>query len=146
MRRSYLTIVVSMLAVGLLMAGCTASPAVPTAAPAPPKATEPAKPAAPAPAQPTSAPAAQPTAATAAKVDFPVKGRAIQIIVPFAAGAGNDLVARIAAPLMEKDLGTPVEVVNKPGAGAQLGIQELAQAKPDGYTIGDTPWPAIQAL
>lgn len=37
---------------------------------------------------------------------------------------------------MEKDLGTPVQVVNRPGAGSQIGLAELAASKPDGYTLG----------
>ncbi len=143
MKRLLVPVLATMVAATLLVVGCAPAGSSPTPAPTVPKATEPTK-AAP-PAQSTSAVTA-PTAAPAKKLDFPQKGKAISIIVPFGAGAGNDLVARIAAPIMEKELGTSVEVVNKPGAGAQVGIAELAQAKPDGYTIGYTPFPAIQAL
>jgi len=65
-----------------------------------------------------------------------VKGRAISYIVPFDAGGAADLVARAIAPGIEKELGTPVQIVNKPGAGSQVGVTELARSKPDGYTVG----------
>ena len=72
----------------------------------------------------------------AAKGKFPEKGKNIQIIVKDAAGGSTDTQTRIIAQFMEKDLGVPVEVVNKVGAGGQIGMQALASAKPDGYTIG----------
>ncbi len=65
-----------------------------------------------------------------------MKGRAISYIVPFDAGGAADLVARAIAPGIEKELGTPVQIVNKPGAGSQVGVTELARSKPDGYTVG----------
>ncbi len=74
--------------------------------------------------------------------EFPVKGKSISLIVPFPAGGSTDVSARILAGLMEKELGTRVQVINKPGAGSQIGITELARAKPDGYTIGYTLLPA----
>jgi tripartite-type tricarboxylate transporter receptor subunit TctC len=80
--------------------------------------------------------AATPTPASPAKqVDFPRKGRVISIIVGAPAGGSNDIGARVIAPLLEKQLGTPVQVVNKPGAGQQVGITEAARSKPDGYTM-----------
>jgi tripartite-type tricarboxylate transporter receptor subunit TctC len=69
------------------------------------------------------------------KVDFPAKGKVINFIVPFGAGGSTDVAARNLAPYLEKSLGVPVEVINKPGAGSQLGITEALSAKPDGYTI-----------
>lgn len=60
----------------------------------------------------------------------------IKLIVSFAAGGGMDTGARILTPYLEKELGVPVVVENKPGAGGWVGWQELVQAKPDGYTIG----------
>ena len=69
------------------------------------------------------------------KIDYPKKGRVLSIIVPYNAGGGADTDARIIAPLLEKKLGMPVQVVNKPGAGTQVGMTELTSAKPDGYTI-----------
>ncbi len=118
------------------MAGCTQAAPPPTAAPAAPtKAAE----------APKAAPTAEAKAAPAAapKVDFPVKGKAISIIVPYAAGGGTDLSARVLADGLEKELGTPVQIVNKAGAGGQVGLTELAQAKPDGYTIGSSVLPAV---
>ncbi len=67
--------------------------------------------------------------------EYPIKGRPITIIVPFAAGGPVDITARLAAPLMEKELGVPVQIVNKPGASTQIGIAALVSAKPDGYTL-----------
>ena len=69
------------------------------------------------------------------KVDFPAKGKSISFIVPFGAGGSTDVAARNLAPYIEKILGVPVEVINKPGAGSQIGITEALAAKPDGYTI-----------
>jgi len=74
--------------------------------------------------------------AVAAGSSFPEKGRTITFIVPSAAGGQNDLAARMLAPLLEKELNTTVQVMAKPGAGAQVGSTTLAMAKPDGYTIG----------
>jgi len=74
-------------------------------------------------------------AVAADKVDFPVKGKAITIIVPFGAGGSTDVGARNLAPFIEKALGVPVEVVDKPGAGSQIGITSALAEKPDGYTI-----------
>lgn len=67
---------------------------------------------------------------------YPQKGKAVMVIVPFGAGGATDIQARILCPYLEKDLGTPFEVVNKPEAGSQVGLTSLAKAKPDGYTIG----------
>jgi len=72
--------------------------------------------------------------APAAVAQYPEKE--ITLIVPWAAGGGTDLVARFIGNLMEKDLGKPVVVVNKPGGGGLVGFNQIAAAKPDGYTIG----------
>ena len=66
---------------------------------------------------------------------YPEKGRTITTIVPSTAGGGTDTAARLMAPLLEKELGVPVEVVNKPGASMQIGLSFVAAAKPDGYTL-----------
>jgi tripartite-type tricarboxylate transporter receptor subunit TctC len=67
--------------------------------------------------------------------EYPAKGRTIIGIVPSTAGGGTDTAARLISPIMEKDLGVPVQVVNKPGASMQIGATEVAMAKPDGYTL-----------
>ena len=69
---------------------------------------------------------------------FPQKGKTIQMLVGYAAGGSSDAGARILASGLEKVLGTSVLVVNKPGASAQIALTALSQAKPDGYTIGNT--------
>jgi len=132
------------LTLSLAMGGCGQaasgpSPAQATLAPAKP--TEPAKSTGPAKAA-APAPTSQPTAAPAKKVDFPQKGKAITLIIPYAAGGSADLNARILAPALEKELGVPVQVVDKPGAGTQTGVTELAKSKPDGYTLGNIALPS----
>ncbi|MBE7417177.1 MAG: tripartite tricarboxylate transporter substrate binding protein [Ideonella sp.] len=62
--------------------------------------------------------------------------RPITLIVPWGAGGGTDAVARILASLMEKDLGQPINVVNRTGGSGVVGHQAIAAAPPDGYTIG----------
>jgi tripartite-type tricarboxylate transporter receptor subunit TctC len=62
--------------------------------------------------------------------------RTIRLIVPFGAGGGSDIIARILADSMQKKLGEAVVVEDKPGAGGVLGNDEVAKAAKDGYTIG----------
>ena len=62
--------------------------------------------------------------------------RPITLIVPWGAGGGTDAVARMLGTLMEKDLGQPVNVVNRTGGSGVVGHQAIASAPPDGYTIG----------
>jgi len=59
----------------------------------------------------------------------------IRFIVPFTAGGANDLMGRAAADGVSKRLGQPIIVENKPGAGAVVGAEYVAKAKPDGYTF-----------
>lgn len=96
-----------------------------------------------APSSSTAAPAAQPTVAVAPakKVDWPQKGRAITLVIPYAAGGPSDVMGRLMAPLLQDDLGVSVEVVNKPGASSQAAVTEVAKSKPDGYTIGQMNLP-----
>lgn len=126
-------------AVVLATVGCASSapasaPATAAApaqsAPAPTKAAEPAK-------------AAQP--APAAKADFP-GGKPITFVVGWAAGGATDIGARLMAAGLEKELKTSVTVVDKPGAGSQVGVTDLVNAKPDGYTIGTTNLPTTNTL
>jgi tripartite-type tricarboxylate transporter receptor subunit TctC len=81
-------------------------------------------------------------AVPAGAAGFPQKGKAIQMLVGFAAGGSTDVGARILASGLEKELGTSVVVVNKPGASSQIAYTALTQAKPDGYTIGNTNFPS----
>lgn len=62
--------------------------------------------------------------------------RPITMVVPWGAGGGTDAVARMLAALLEKDLGQPVNVVNRTGGSGVVGHQAFATAAPDGYTIG----------
>lgn len=70
----------------------------------------------------------------AAAQNYPA--RPITLIVPWGAGGGTDATARILASLMEKDLGQPVNVVNRTGGSGVVGHAAIAAAPPDGYTIG----------
>ena len=72
--------------------------------------------------------------ATVAQPPYPE--RAITVLVPFPAGGRTDLTARSIAEGLERHLGVDVVVVNKPGAGGVIGALSVAQAAPDGYTIG----------
>ncbi len=71
--------------------------------------------------------------------------RPITILVQLPPGGTLDLNARAFAPVAEKYLGKPVVVVNKTGAAGAIGSIALAQAHPDGYTIG-TGWSAMTQL
>lgn len=62
--------------------------------------------------------------------------RPLTLIVPWGAGGGTDAVARMVANLLEKDLGQPVNVVNRTGGSGVVGHQAIASARADGYTIG----------
>jgi tripartite-type tricarboxylate transporter receptor subunit TctC len=59
----------------------------------------------------------------------------IRFIVPFTAGGANDLMGRAAAEGASKQLGQPIVVENKPGAGTVVGADYVAKSKPDGYTF-----------
>lgn len=61
--------------------------------------------------------------------------RPITMIVPFGAGTTSDIVARSLGDAMSKELGQPIVVENKPGAGGTIGAELAANAKPDGYTL-----------
>jgi tripartite-type tricarboxylate transporter receptor subunit TctC len=73
------------------------------------------------------------TVAASAWAQYPT--RAIRLIVPFAAGGSTDLIARIAAQQMGKELGQPVVVENVGGAAGALGTLQVKSATPDGYTL-----------
>jgi tripartite-type tricarboxylate transporter receptor subunit TctC len=70
----------------------------------------------------------------AAAQDWPSRG--VRVIVPFAAGATPDVVARLMAGQMQDKLGQSFIIENKPGASGNTGTDEVAKAAPDGTTIG----------
>src|SRR6267378_242301 len=59
----------------------------------------------------------------------------IRILVGFGAGGGNDLLARIVAQKLSEDIGQPVVVENKPGAGGRLAVEYMQSQPADGYTL-----------
>lgn len=60
----------------------------------------------------------------------------IRLLVGFPPGGSSDAIARIVQPGLEKELGRPVLVENRPGAGGMIAIDAIAKAEPDGYLIG----------
>ena len=62
-------------------------------------------------------------------------GKPIRLVVPFAPGGSSSIVARSMAAEMEKSLGQPFVVDNKPGGGGNVAMQEVAKSDPDGYTL-----------
>ncbi len=73
----------------------------------------------------------------AAADDYP--SRPIRVIVPFEPGGAPDVVTRIVAAAVQKPLGQSVIVENRAGANGIVGMQAVASAEPDGYTLLDTP-------
>lgn len=82
----------------------------------------------------------------AAWAEYPEKP--IKMIVSYAPGGSTDMTARILAPFIEKYLGegTTIVVENRPGAGGEIGFTALAEARPDGYTIGFVNTPNILTI
>jgi tripartite-type tricarboxylate transporter receptor subunit TctC len=72
-------------------------------------------------------------AQTGAAQNYP--NRQIRLVVPFAAGGPADLLARVIADEMSKDLGQQVYVDNRPGANTIIGAELVAKSDPDGYTL-----------
>lgn len=76
-----------------------------------------------------------------AQEKFPA--RPLTIVVPYDAGGSLDLHARAIAPVLERLLGQPVGVVNRPGAVGAVGLQAVARGRADGYTIAAAPLPIL---
>jgi len=71
-----------------------------------------------------------------ARADDAYPSKTITLIVPFAAGGSTDVIGRLVAEGLRAQLGQPVVVDNRAGAGGSLGTAAIAKASPDGYTIG----------
>jgi tripartite-type tricarboxylate transporter receptor subunit TctC len=76
--------------------------------------------------------------------DFP--SRPVQLMVAFPPGGSTDVGARVVASIAERILGKPIVVLNKGGAGGQVGWTEMARQKPDGYYIGYINLPATNTV
>ncbi|MCA3235086.1 MAG: tripartite tricarboxylate transporter substrate binding protein, partial [Cupriavidus sp.] len=81
--------------------------------------------------------AAAPRPALAQPDDYP--NRPVRIVVPFAAGGVADALPRLVGQKLSEQWGKPVVVDNKPGAAGNIGMENVARAAPDGYTLGLAP-------
>jgi tripartite-type tricarboxylate transporter receptor subunit TctC len=68
-----------------------------------------------------------------AAAEYPT--RPIMLIVPYAAGGGNDVIARLVAAKMSVSLGQQIVIENRAGAGSTIGTRDVARSAPDGYTL-----------
>jgi tripartite-type tricarboxylate transporter receptor subunit TctC len=68
----------------------------------------------------------------------PYPTRPVEFIIPFATGGPTDTAIRIIQPQLATNLGVPVVLVNKPGGGGAVGMDGVAKARPDGYTLAAT--------
>jgi tripartite-type tricarboxylate transporter receptor subunit TctC len=80
----------------------------------------------------------------AGAAEFP--SRPVQLMVAYPAGGGTDVAARIVAAIAEKHLGQTIVVVNRGGAGGQVGWTDMARARPDGYYMGFINLPALNTV
>lgn len=87
-------------------------------------------------------------AAAAPAVAQTYPAQPIKMIVAYGAGGGTDIIARLLAQHMQKHLGANASVVvmNRPGAGGGIGFAEIANAQPDGYTIGFVNTPNVLSI
>jgi tripartite-type tricarboxylate transporter receptor subunit TctC len=73
------------------------------------------------------------SAGLADAADYP--SRPITLVVPYPAGGGNDVIARLVAAKMSASLGQQIVVENRGGAGSTIGARDVARSAPDGYTL-----------
>lgn len=78
------------------------------------------------------------TSSSAETVDFP-GNKQVSLIVPYSAGGASDTVARIYASELEQSLGTSIVVSNVTGASGAIGLEQVRNSNPDGYTIAYMP-------
>ncbi|MBI3915659.1 MAG: tripartite tricarboxylate transporter substrate binding protein [Betaproteobacteria bacterium] len=83
-------------------------------------------------------------AGPAPAAEYPTKP--LQLMIAYAAGGSTDVGARIVAAIAEKQLGQPIVVVNRGGAGGQVGWTDMSRARPDGYYIGFINLPATNTV
>jgi tripartite-type tricarboxylate transporter receptor subunit TctC len=83
------------------------------------------------------------TGGAAAQPDVPWPTRSVRIIVPTAAGGPTDYTSRILADELTTRLGQAFVIENRPGAGHQIGMAAVANAEPDGYTLGAVSTPYV---
>src|SRR3954451_17482786 len=84
--------------------------------------------------------------AAPAWAEYPEPGHPVTVIVPYPPGGGSDISARSLAPVLERTLGVPIVIVNRPGANSQIGLAQTARSKPDGYTLCYGLWPSTITL
>lgn len=75
------------------------------------------------------------------KEEKPWPSDTVTVIVPYGAGGGTDKMARTITPFLEKSLGQSVVVVNRAGAAGEIGMAEMNESRPDGYTLGFISFP-----
>src|SRR5258707_15140054 len=61
--------------------------------------------------------------------------RPVRIVVPYPAGGGNDIVARLIGQWLSERFGQPFVIENRPGGGSNIGTETVVRAAPDGYTL-----------
>lgn len=81
--------------------------------------------------------------ANAASKTYPDKSRTVTYVCPYPEGGSASVSGRIISDMLSKELGIPVELVIKSGAGGQVGVTALSLSKPDGYTIGLIVFPTV---
>src|SRR5882672_7231864 len=75
------------------------------------------------------------TGARAQTTEAAYPNRPVRIIIPSAPGGPTDVMARMISPALTATLGQPVIILNRPGAGGNIGVVQAAKSPPDGYTL-----------